>query len=87
MVLEAHAQISTYDLINVTSYITYILYKIVVSCITQSVTRSWAKLMMAQHLEAIHHIYIALYKFNCNGANLDMGKGTRENISYILIDW
>ena len=48
--------------INVISCITYILYKVVVSCITQCVTRFSRKLMMAQHLETTDHIYIFLYK-------------------------
>ena len=47
-------------LINVISCITYILYKVVVSCITQCVTRSSRKLMMAQRLEATDHVYIPI---------------------------
>ena len=48
-----------YYLINVTCYITYILfYKIVVSCITWCVTRPPTKLMMAKYLEAIDHTYM-----------------------------
>ena len=47
-------------LITVTSYITYILFYKIVSCITQCVTRSPTKLMIVKHPEAIYHIYSSI---------------------------
>lgn len=61
--------------------VSLIFYFVTVSCITQCVTRSPTKLMMAKSLETVDHINNSTDS-NCSSAPLDMGRSNKG--SYFL---